>query len=819
MSKKMLINATHPEENRVAIVEDGILSELDIEIAGHEQTKGNIYKATVVRVEQGLQAAFVDYGAERLGFLQLSEIHPGLYPKRKNEESKSRPRIQELLSRGQDLLVQIVKEERGTKGAALTTFLSFPGRFMVLMPGSDTRGMSRKIDAGDERKQLKEALKGLVVPEDIGYIVRTASLGASAEELRLDLDYLLRLYRSITNQADKVKAPALVYRESNLVMRTIRDYFSTDMDEVLVDDPKIYEETREFFRQLMPDHLKLVKLHQERRPIFSRYQIEEQIETIYKNKVPLPSGGSIVIDQTEALVAIDVNSGKMSGETGIEATAYKSNLEAATEVARQLRLRDLGGLVVIDFIDMAKHAHNRDVERRLKDALKHDKARISVGRISQFGLLEMSRQRIKPALAEASYLPCEHCNGSGRIKSPESLALAFLRRIHAAMAKGKTARVIGRIPLDVASYLLNTKRDELVEMERRYQAEIFLHSDPAMRAEPGELEVVKREKTETARVALAEVPLRATADEQLIVARSDEPEAEEDDDETVEAGADAVAEGENGSKKKRRRRRRKKKPAEGDVAPTEQSEIDATEEVTPEAAEGTTGEAGDETPAPPKAKRSRRGGRGRKKSADKSGEAQTAAAANEAAPGDEAGPAADEDVTAEAPKKPARKRAPRKKAEPEAATETPAAAAAPAGDDTPAAEAPKTPARKRAPRKKAEPEAAAETPPAAAAPAGDDPPAAEAPKKPARKRAPRKKAESEAAAETPPAATASVGGDTPAAEASKKPARKRAPRPKTESETETRSGTTAETASDEAPKKPVRKRAPRKKAEEPEPSA
>ena len=524
MSKKMLINATHPEENRVAIVEDGILSELDIEIAGHEQTKGNIYKATVIRVEPGLQAAFVDYGSEKFGFLQLSEIQPGLYPPKKDEESRSRPRIQEILSRGQTLLVQVVKEERGTKGVALTTFLSFPGRFMVLMPGSDTRGMSRKIDTAEERRHLKEALKNLVVPDDIGYIVRTASLGVSAEDLRLDLDYLLRLYRSIREQVEKVKAPALVYRESTLVMRTIRDYFTTEMDEVLVDDPEIFEETKEFFRQLMPDYLKLVKLHQERRPIFSRYQIEEQIETIYKSKVSLPSGGSIVIDQTEALVAIDVNSGKMSGEQGIEATAYKTNLEASDEVARQLGLRDLGGLVVIDYIDMANHGHQREVERRLKEGLRRDKARISVGRISQFGLLEMSRQRIKPALAEASYLSCKHCNGSGRIKSPESLALAFLRRIHAAVAKGKNARVIGHVQPEVASYLLNQKREELVDLERRYKTEIQLNADPEMHAEEGELETVRKEKADEVKVALAEVPLRAAEDEQLVLARKDEPE-------------------------------------------------------------------------------------------------------------------------------------------------------------------------------------------------------------------------------------------------------------------------------------------------------
>jgi len=793
MSKKMLINATHPEENRVAIVEDGILSELDIEIAGHEQTKGNIYKAAVVRVEPGLQAAFVDYGAERLGFLQLSEIHPGLYPKKKDDDSKGRPRIQEILARGQELLVQIVKEERGTKGAALTTFLSFPGRFMVLMPGSDTRGMSRKIDTGEERKQLKEALKALVVPEDIGYIVRTASLGVSAEDLRLDLDYLLRLYHSIIAQADKNRAPALVYRESNLVMRTIRDYFSTAMDEVLVDDPKIYEETKEFFRQLMPEHLKLVKLHQERRPIFSRYQIEEQIENIYKNKVALPSGGSIVIDQTEALVAIDVNSGKMSGETGIEATAYKSNLEAADEVARQLRLRDLGGLVVIDFIDMAKHGNNRDVERRLKDALKNDKARISVGRISQFGLLEMSRQRIKPALAEASYLTCEHCNGSGRIKSPESLALAFLRRIHAAVAKGKSARIVGRVPLEVASYLLNQKREELVELEQRYKTEILLNSDPNMAAEAGELEVIKREKSENVKVALAEVPLRAAADEQLVLTREESDESE----------AGIEEEGDTPAKKKRRRRRRKKKPGEGEAVSSEagqeaaEGELSADTEDQPAAEASTEAEAtGDDEPQPKRPSR-RRGSRGgRKKTAPETG---VEAAASEDTPLAEATAETADAATEEAQKKPARKRAPRKKAE-----ETLAPEAAEAGD-TATDEAPKKPARKRAPRKKT-----AETPALEAADTGAAP-AEEAPQKPARKRTPRKKTEEA------PAPEAAEVADAATEEAPKKPARKRAPRKKTAETPAPENTETGEAAATEAPKKPVRKRAPRKKAEPPAP--
>jgi ribonuclease E len=458
MSKKMLINATHPEEHRVAIVEDGLLVELDIEITSSEQTRGNIYKGVVVRVEPGLQAAFVDFGGARPGFLQIGEIHPSFFKNVQGGENKGRPRINDLLRRGQELLVQVVKEERGTKGAALTTYLSLPGRYMVLMPESDTKGVSRKIEQESQRKKLKETMNSLELPDNIGYIVRTAGIGQKKTELKRDVDYLIRVYEKILELAKEIKAPALIYKESNLVIRSIRDYFSSDIDEVLVDDPGAAQEAKEFFEEVMPEYAKLVKLHQERRPIFARYQIEEQIEAITRNKVSLPSGGSIVIDATEALVAVDVNSGKMAGEQGVEATAFKTNMEAAAEIARQLRLRDLGGLIVIDFIDMRDRKHAREVEKRLKDALKADKARVTVGRISQFGLLEMSRQRIKSVLAAAAYLPCPHCGGSGLIKSAETQALDFLRRVYTGMAKGHIGRVEAEIPLDVASYILNNTR-------------------------------------------------------------------------------------------------------------------------------------------------------------------------------------------------------------------------------------------------------------------------------------------------------------------------------------------------------------------------
>ena len=583
----MLINATHPEENRVAIVEDGILSELDIEIAGKEQARGNIYKANVVRIEPGLQAAFIDYGSERFGFLQMGEIHPSYFRNQENGGENRRPRITDVLRRGQELLVQVVKEERGTKGAALTTFLSLPGRYMVLMPESDTKGVSRKIEDESQRKKLKEAMSALDPPAGMGYIVRTAGIGQKKEELKRDFDYLVRVYHSIQDQASRTRAPALIYKESNLAIRSLRDYFSADMDEVLVDDPRVADEAREFFQQVMPEYARLVKLHQERRPIFSRYQIEEQIETIYKNKVQLPSGGSIVIDPTEALVSVDVNSGKMAGEQGVEATAYKTNLEAAAEIARQLRLRDLGGLIVIDFIDMRDRKHIREVEKCLKDSLKSDKARVTVGRISQFGLLEMSRQRIKAALAEGAYLPCPHCGGGGRIKSAEAQGIAFLRKVHAAVAKGQIARVEGEVPLEVATYLLNVKREELLDMERRHQMVLVIKGRPDFLAGQVNLSVFKREKEEflpDAERTIATLPTLPTA-----LPAPDLPEEKETEESVAAPEAaplEEAAVAEEGAKKKRKRRRKKKKPEEAPSSEETLPEVSPELELEPSTPEG-----------------------------------------------------------------------------------------------------------------------------------------------------------------------------------------------------------------------------------------
>jgi ribonuclease E len=666
MSKKMLVNATHPEENRVAIVEDGILTELDIEVAGREPSKGNIYKAVVVRVETGLQAAFVDYGAERLGFLQIDEInYTTVKPDYKPADDVRRPRINDLLHRGQEILVQITKEERGTKGAALTTYLSLAGRYMVLMPGSQTRGVSRRAESDAQRKELKKAMSSLDLADGIGYIVRTAALDQTREELERDYLYLIRLYESIQELEQKSKAPALIYKESNLMIRSIRDYFTTDMDEVMIDDPQVFKEARDFFQMVMPDQVKLVKLHQERRPIFSRYQIEEQIETLNHNKVNLPSGGSIVIDPTEALVAIDVNSGKMSSEQGVEATATKTNLEAATEVGRQLRLRDLGGLIVIDFIDMRDRKNMRLVENQVKKSLENDKARVNIGRISKFGLLELSRQRIKAALTQGSYLPCPHCHGSGHLKSPESQAVALLRKIHASAAKGQVSRIDARLPMEVAAYLLNNSREELVDMERRHQLQIHIHGNRDFLADQVEIEILKKEKEKISPLEYVEAGTLPMPIAEIATEEVNQPAEQE----TAEAEAETEP-------AKKRRRRRRRKPATSAATPEEAqaSEQGLAEDqvsvLTADSTEGAeaSGEAAAEqsnTKSQEKTPQKRRRSNSRTKTPAKNSEATDAAAethqANSPSTADkpEEAVAEEQDVVATKPKRRRSRRKPR----------------------------------------------------------------------------------------------------------------------------------------------------------------
>ncbi|MGH8058418.1 MAG: Rne/Rng family ribonuclease, partial [Candidatus Entotheonellia bacterium] len=414
MIRKMLINTEDVEESRVAILADGMLEEFDIETSTKEQIKGNIYKGLVVKVEPGLQAAFVEYGGNRAGFLPLGEVHPSSYADPELSK-RGRVRIHDVLKRNQSVLVQVVKDEIGTKGAALSTYISLPGRYLVLMPGVDATRVSRKIEDEAQRRLLKEIVAQLEPPPGMGVIIRTAGLERSKQELQRDMTYLLKLWETITAQAKDLPAPSVVYQERDLVIRSIRDYFTPDIAEILVDDREVFKRAREFLQAIMPRYVNRIKLSREKRPIFSRYQLEEQIEAIFEDKIPLKSGGSIVIERTEAMVSIDVNSGRSTQERGMEETAFKTNLEAGEEIARQLRLRDLGGLIVIDFIDMRDRKHVQEVERCLKNALKRDKARVEVSRISKFGLLELSRQRLKPALQDETYLPCLHCKGQGLV--------------------------------------------------------------------------------------------------------------------------------------------------------------------------------------------------------------------------------------------------------------------------------------------------------------------------------------------------------------------------------------------------------------------
>ena len=499
----MLINVADEEESRVAIVEDGILEEFTIETLSKEQIKGNIYNGVVVKVEPSLQAAFVDYGGKRHGFLPMGEIQPRWYTTEfRSEDRERRPRIQDVIKRNQKVLVQVVKEELGTKGASLSTYVSLPGRYLVLMPGSDTAGgISRKIEDEEERQKLKEIIAQLEPPPDIGIIVRTAGLNRNKAELQRDMTYLQRLWASIEDKSRESPAPALIYQEHDLVIRSIRDYFTPDIQEVLIDHREVYRRARDFFQAVMPRYQSRVQLYRERKPLFARYQLEEQIEAIYSQKVDLKSGGSIVIDPTEALVAVDVNSGRATKEKGIEETAFKTNMEAAQEIARQLRLRDLGGLIVIDFIDMRNVKHAQEIEKTLRQALKRDKARTQVSRISQFGLLELSRQRLKPTILEGNYLKCPHCDGSGLIKSTISLALAVLRRIRAEAAKETLASVKALLPMDVALYLLNQKRQEIARLEEEYNLTLYLAGNPVARQNEYSIEFVKRD------IALDTVPV------------------------------------------------------------------------------------------------------------------------------------------------------------------------------------------------------------------------------------------------------------------------------------------------------------------------
>ena len=470
--KRMLFNATQAEELRVAIVDGQKLVDLDIEHAGQEQRKSNIYKAKVTRVEPSLEAVFVDYGAERHGFLPFKELTRE-YVQGEDGEG-TRGKVAQNLRVGQELLVQVEKDERGNKGAALTTYVSLAGRYLLLMPNNPRGGgVSRRVE-GEERAELRETLDQLNVPEGMSVIARTAGIGRSAEELQWDLGYLMQLWEAIDGAAKDVKAPELIYLESSLVVRAIRDLFQPDVGEILIDTPEIFEQAQSFMSTVMPANVHKVKLYHDDVPLFSRFQIEHQIETAYRRDVTLPSGGAIVIDHTEALVSIDVNSARATKGHDIEETAFRTNCEAADEIARQLRLRDLGGLVVIDFIDMESTKNQREVENRLRDALRYDRARVQTGKISRFGLLELSRQRLQPALSESSYIPCPRCHGLGHIRDTASSALHILRIIQEEAMKEGTGAVHAQVPVDVATFLLNEKRQDIHKMEVRFKVNVLL---------------------------------------------------------------------------------------------------------------------------------------------------------------------------------------------------------------------------------------------------------------------------------------------------------------------------------------------------------
>lgn len=469
--KRMLFNATQPEELRVAIVDGQRLIDLDIEISGKEQRKSNIYKAIITRLEPSLEAAFVDYGAGRHGFLPYKEIAPTCF---NNPAGTTNNRIADLLREGQELIVQVDKDERGNKGAALTTYISLAGRYLVLMPNNPQGGgVSRRISA-EERAELREVIANLQIPDGMSVIARTAGIGRSEEELQWDLNYLVQLWRAIEEAANNQNGIFLIYQESSLVIRAIRDYFHAEINEILIDNPEIYEQANQFMAHVMPANVERLKLYQDDIPLFSRFQIEHQIETAYSRQVTLPSGGSIVIDHTEALVSIDVNSARAIRGSDIEATALNTNLEAADEVARQLRLRDLGGLVVIDFIDMEVVRNQREVESTLLRALRVDRARVQVGKISRFGLLELSRQRLRPSLGEGNYIPCSRCHGTGHIRGTDSSALHILRIIQEEAMKEHTSLLQVQLPVDVATFLLNEKRSDIYRLEARLKVGIIL---------------------------------------------------------------------------------------------------------------------------------------------------------------------------------------------------------------------------------------------------------------------------------------------------------------------------------------------------------
>ena len=502
---KLLINAEEPEECRLALLEDGRLETIHVTTVGKVQTRNNIYKARVVAIEPNLQVAFVDYGKEKNGFLPFNEIHPEYYRQDLSPEIQKlvdthqwkKLSISDVMEKGQELLVQVVKEEIGKKGANMTTYLSLPGRCVVLMPGSDSEGISRRISGEERRNRLREVMNGLGIPEGIGWIVRTASLDITKTALSKDVRFLLKLWKEIKAKGQSLDGVGLLYQDYNCVMRFLREYYDPCISEILVDDLAALEKVNDFV-SMLPAKQRNVKVKQHRgaRPIFNQYSVEDQIESIYQPRVNLPSGGSIVIDSTEALVAIDVNSGSTGKGKNFEETIFQANMEAAEELARQLRLRDLGGLIVIDFIDMRSSKNIREVERKVKTAMKRDKAKIDISRISRFGLMQISRQKLGAPIESGNYRICEHCRGRGTVRSVETQALFYFRRIHTGASRKQVTRIDCRFPLDVAEYLLNNKRHEIIELEEKYNTRVMITADPGLKPAEHEITFVKTDKEE-----------------------------------------------------------------------------------------------------------------------------------------------------------------------------------------------------------------------------------------------------------------------------------------------------------------------------------
>jgi ribonuclease E len=474
--KKILINAKYPEEKRVAIVEGDRLADFYVEVAGKEHLRGNIYKATIARIEPALQAAFVDFGQKKQGFLQFREITPEYLP----PKGKGKKKIQDVLQKGQELIVQVERDERDTKGATLTTYISLPGRYLVMMPGRETVGISRKIEEKKDRERVKKLLESLKLPPKMGFILRTAGVDKTADDLANDLKYLEKLWASIEEDAKKAHAPALIYKEQDIAVRTVRDYLTSDVNQVLVDEQEAYRNVKAFLKQTVPWRKINVKLYREKRPIFEASNMEEQIGKINDRYVRLPSKGYMVFDKTEALTAIDVNSGRSRKEKNIEQTAFQTNMEAAEEVARQLRLRDIGGLIVIDFIDMESSKNRRQVEARLKEALAADKAHTDISGISRFGTVEMTRERLRTAYFESTYQKCPTCDGTGVVKAEEMLALAAFRDLQLKAWRGGTTRLICRLPVGSANHIINTRREELVQLEKDFKLKIDIVGDSGM---------------------------------------------------------------------------------------------------------------------------------------------------------------------------------------------------------------------------------------------------------------------------------------------------------------------------------------------------